>query len=159
MIVRRSRVPALLLLSTLLYVSSVADAQAIALHNGLVGYWKLDDNGVSAIDSAGANHGEVRNAPEWLSGGDGKFGAGVKFNGSSQGILIPSSETLNIGTTGVTVSAWVKLGKLPNDPTNPAFSGVYDADADSYVLYVDRSANDGQRTKFIRSSRRTGGDA
>lgn len=153
MTIKTTRFPASLILFgafCLSVLAIIADARAVELHNGLVGYWKLDDNSVTAVDAqlpgiAGTvvDNGEVRSGPTWLnSGSGGKFNAGVQFNGTNQGVLIPASTDLDIGTTGVTVSAWVKLGKLPNDPSNPAFSGIYDADADSYVLYLDRSANE-----------------
>ena len=113
----------------------VPAAFAVELHDGLVGYWKLNGN---SVDSAGGPDGEVRNAPTWI---DGKFNAGVQFDGTSQGIVIPASSALDIGTTGVTVSAWVKLDTLPAGMTG-SFGGIYDATADNYVLYLDKGANE-----------------
>jgi hypothetical protein len=116
-------------------IALAAQARAVELQSGLVGYWKLDGN---AADSAGGPDGEVRNAPAWING---KFNAGVQFDGSSQGIVIPSSTALDIGTSGVTISAWVKLDVLPAAMAT-SFGGIYDATADNYVLYLDRGANE-----------------
>jgi hypothetical protein len=114
-------------------------AHATPLHEGLVGYWALNGN---ALDGAPggvvADHGEVRNGPTWLAD---KFGGGVQFDGTSQGIVIPASSDLDIATSGVTVSAWVKLDVLPNAiPTN--WTGIYDATPDNYVLYLDKANNE-----------------
>jgi hypothetical protein len=153
MTIKTPRFPASLILlgalSCLNVVIGVSDARAVQLYDGLIGYWNLNGNASdTAPNGTVADNGEVRNSPPWLGAVDGKFGAGVQFNGTSQGILVPASSDLNIGTTGVTVSAWVRLDTLPGGlpaPVSPAtntFGAIYDADADSYVLYLDRNANE-----------------
>lgn len=142
MSVRRSGVVAALaivLFQAVTFCGGDSQAQGGQLHEGLVGYWALNGN---ALDTAPAgtvaDNGEVRNGPTWLAD---KFGGGVQFNGTSQGIVIPASTDLNMATTGVTVSAWVKLDLLPSAiPTS--WTGIYDAAPDNYVLYLDKANNE-----------------
>lgn len=114
-------------------------SQASQLHNGLVGYWPLNGNAIDAAPNGTVtDNGDVRDTPTWLAD---KFGGGVQFNGTSQGIVIPASTDLDIATTGVTVSAWVKLDLLPSaQPVG--FTSIYDATADNYALYLDKGANE-----------------
>ncbi|MCC7476395.1 MAG: laminin G domain-containing protein [Pirellulales bacterium] len=113
--------------------------QAASLHSGLISYWPLNDGGgASANDAAPSGSvvdtGSLRNAPAWISG---MFGAGVQFNGTSQDILIPNSADMNINSNAVTISAWVKLDKLPSAMTG-SYGGVLDSQPDNYVMYMDK---------------------
>jgi hypothetical protein len=113
--------------------------RAAALHDGLVGYWTLNGGAAdTAPVGAVADNGEVRNVPAWING---KFGAGVQLDGATQGIFLPASSDLDIGTAGATVSAWVKLDVLPSAMTGN-FGPIYDAVADNYVLYLDKASNE-----------------
>lgn len=119
-------------------------AAAVNLWDGLVSYWPLNDGaGSTANDTAMgltgssgtvADNGTLRNSPTWASG---KFGAGLQFDGTSQDVLIPASTDMDIGTQGVTISAWVKLDQLPSDLT-PSFGGILDSQPDNFVMYLDR---------------------
>jgi glycerophosphoryl diester phosphodiesterase len=118
-------------------------ASSVPLHDGLISYWTLGEGlGVVAHDTAPAgasvDSGQLRNAPSWI---DGMFGAGVRFNGSNQDILLPSSVDLNIGADAVTLSAWVKLDLLPANLSG-AYAGILDSTSDSYVMYLDKGANE-----------------
>lgn len=71
------------------------------LSDGLVGYWKMDDSGATAIDSSGNGHdGSVTSATVT----DGVYGNGKNFDGIDDIITISSQPTF---TSEVTVSAWV----------------------------------------------------
>ncbi|RIK75132.1 MAG: hypothetical protein DCC67_15655 [Planctomycetota bacterium] len=123
----------------LVIASVVPQTPAANLHDGLVAYWPLSGNAADAAPAgAVADNGEVRNSPSWISG---QFNAGVQFDGLTQGILVPASADLDIGTSGVTVSAWVKLDVLPSALAT-SFGGIYDATADNYVLYLDKGNNE-----------------
>ena len=142
MFVRRSRIlaaAAIVSCQAAILGGAAPQVQASPLHDGLIGYWALNGNANDTAPAGSvADNGEVRNAPTWLAD---KFGGGVQFDGTSQGIVIPASTDLNMATTGVTVSAWVKLDLLPNAiPTS--WTGVYDAAPDNYVLYLDKANNE-----------------
>ncbi len=77
---------------------------------GPIGWWKLDDNtGTSAADSsAGGNAGTLTLGPTY---GVGKFGSGVKFDGSDDYINLPAA--VRPGATNYyTMEAWVKRGTI-----------------------------------------------
>lgn len=118
-------------------------AAGVPLHDGLISYWALDEGlGAIAHDTAPggavADHGQLRNSPAWI---DGVFGAGLQFNGVNQDVLLPSSTDMNIGASAVTLAAWVKLDVLPASISG-SFSGIFDANDDNYVLYLDKAANE-----------------
>ena len=115
----------------------------VPLHDGLISYWPLNENfGSIAHDYASSgtvvDNGQVRNAPTWI---DGIFGAGLQFNGTNQDVLIPSSADMNVGTSAVTLSAWVKLDVLPANQSG-SFVGILDSTADNYVFYLDKGSNE-----------------
>jgi hypothetical protein len=132
-------------------------AAAAALHNNLISYWNMDENsGATAGDTgpAGivADNGTLRNSPAWVSG---KFGSALGFNAAgTTNVLVPNSTDMNIGANAVTISAWVKLDKLPGDPTAQTFGGILDSSTDNYVMYVDR-ANAQLRFKATSASNNT----
>ncbi|WP_425400124.1 glycerophosphodiester phosphodiesterase family protein [Aeoliella sp.] len=127
-------------------------AASVPLHNGLLSYWALDEKaGSTAFDSAPggvvSDSGSLRNGPSWI---DGIFGAGVQLNGTNQDILIPNSLDMDIGTSAVSISAWVKLDQLPADISG-SFSGIFDSQPDNYVLYLDKG-NDELRFKVTTTA-------
>ena len=78
-----------------------------------IAYWKLDDDGREARDSAGTHHGMIHGAVSH----EGKFGKALLFDRQKgDHVAIPHSPDFEIGT--FTVSAWVWLTK------EPTFSGV-----------------------------------
>lgn len=119
-------------------------ANAALLQNGLVGYWPLNEgtgatvNDVAPSDAVADNGvfqtGTGLNPPTWING---MFNAGLQFTGT-EGVLIPNSTDMDINTNAVTLSAWVKLAKLPGDASLPSFAGIFDSQPDNYVLYLDK---------------------
>lgn len=73
----------------------------------LVSYWRMEAN---SNDSKGANNGTDTTIT--YSAGNGKFGQGAGFNGTSSFIAIADHASLDI-TGALTITAWVK----PNDAT------------------------------------------
>lgn len=86
------------------------------LSDGLVGYWRMDDNtGTTTVDSSGnggtgtfyEDQTANSNGPTWTAG---KFGPGINFAGTEDVVRIPSSTATNLGATtdSYTVSVWFK---------------------------------------------------
>ncbi|NTU46671.1 DUF2341 domain-containing protein [Candidatus Roizmanbacteria bacterium] len=84
------------------------------LSNGLVGYWKMDEATWSGTlaevkDASGnGNNGQAQGA----TGGKaypagGKFGNGGYFDGVDDYASVPTSTSLNIGGSEITMSAWI----------------------------------------------------
>lgn len=111
-----------------------------ALNNGLVAYWKMDENsGTSIIDSSGssytANFGTGTSSPSWSAG---KFGIGTSFNGSTNYISIGSTDTLNF-TSSFTLSAWVKTSQTVSSGNYPAIAGkgFLQSGTNGYGLFIN----------------------
>ncbi len=97
----------------------------------LVSYWRLQGN---STDSKGSNNGSDTNIT--YSDGNGKFGQGAGFNGSSSVIDVTDSASLSL-TGHMTIIAWVK-------PTvNNANMGIVEkfdgAGTDGYFLRMNNS--------------------
>jgi hypothetical protein len=86
-----------------------AGSAAESLSNGLVGYWKLDENtGTSTADSSGNGFtGTLTNSPTWTSAG--KFGSAVSFDGAqvSNSDVIDMGDQTALELSTFTISAWV----------------------------------------------------
>lgn len=126
----------------LFFTSGSLHAQSTALQDGLISYWPLNEGmGAVANDAATggtvADNGTLRNGPTWIAG---QFGAGLQFTGT-QDVLIPASADMDINGNAVTVSAWVKLDKLPSEILG-SFAGVLDAADDDFVIYLDKGNNE-----------------
>jgi len=74
---------------------------------GLVGWWKLDEgSGTTALDSSGnGNDASFQGAPAWAE--NGKFGKAVWFNGTSDYLAAPDSDSLDIKGDQLSIAAWV----------------------------------------------------
>ena len=105
--------------------------------DGLVSSWLMDEGAdTTSVDgTANANTMFLRNGAEWSPG---EYGNGLSFDGIDDYAIVHNSPSLDIDTSGVTVSAWVKLNFLPADqPTT--FAPIFDCITDNYVLYVDKN--------------------
>jgi hypothetical protein len=95
-----------------------------SLSNGLVGYWKLDENtGTSTTDASGNGFtGTLTNSPTWTSAG--KFGPAVSFDGAQ----VSNSDVIDIGDQSAlelstfTISAWIYRSGACAFSTCPIFS-------------------------------------
>ena len=129
--------------ASLLTAMQASTASAVSLHDGLISYWRLNEGTGDVANDTGAaggvaDAGTIRNAPAWISG---KFNAGLQFDGTTQDVLIPNSTDMDVATSGVTLSAWVKLDQLPAEITG-GFSGIYDSVPDNYAMYLDKGNNE-----------------
>jgi hypothetical protein len=59
-------------------------------------------------------------------------------DGTNAFALIPASESLNINTNQISISAWVRLSALPSQMTG-SIGPVFDSTTDCYVLYLDKN--------------------
>ena len=71
----------------------------------LVGAWGFEEGtGLVAADSSGVgNNGSLINGPTWVTG---KFGTALQFNGTTQSVNVPDSNTLD-WTESFAITAWV----------------------------------------------------
>jgi len=81
-----------------------------ALSDGLVGYWKMDENtGTTTSDSSG--NGNTSSAftgnTTWTTG---KFGTGLTFDGTNDVARIPETASTDVGgsSSSFTISSWFK---------------------------------------------------
>src|SRR6059036_2555839 len=66
---------------------------------GIAGWWRGENN---ALDSAGTNHGVLKNGATFATG---KIGQGFQLDGQNDYVEIADSPELSI-TNSITVSAW-----------------------------------------------------
>jgi hypothetical protein len=73
----------------------------------LVGWWRLDEgSGTTAYDSSSnGNDASFEGSPAWVE--DGKFGKALKFDGSSDYLAAPDSESLDINADQLSIAAWI----------------------------------------------------
>jgi hypothetical protein len=73
----------------------------------LIGWWRLDEgSGTTASDSSGhGNDARFEGSPVWVD--DGKLGKAIKFNGSSDYLAAPDSESLDINGDQLSIAAWI----------------------------------------------------
>lgn len=97
------------------------------LTNGLVGWWKLDENsGTVAADSSGSSRNGTATGVTW-NPSSGKIGGSAQFSGSAARIILPDETLRGIGTTQ-SVACWFKssstgviVGVQSTEyPTNPS---------------------------------------
>jgi len=98
---------ALMTTSLMLVVPSEAKIHTIDLKTAM-GIWLLDENtGTEAKDISGNdNHGKIQGA-KWVKG---KFGSALKFNGSTDRVVIPNSDSL-YAKKAWTITSWIFVNK------------------------------------------------
>ncbi|MBN2022847.1 MAG: hypothetical protein JW809_08620 [Pirellulales bacterium] len=120
------------------------------LHDGLMMNWTFDDGlanptSSTAIDSArglDARLGPTVLLPgQWVDGSGAKLGGALEFDGADDYAEVADSPLTSPMTNAVTISAWVKLDRLPSASTG-SFQPILDSSQDAYVLYTDRSAGE-----------------
>jgi hypothetical protein len=120
-------------------------------HAELVAWWRLDEgSGMMAFDSSGnGNDARFEGAPEWVE--DGKFGKALKFNGSSDYLAAPDSESLDINGDQLSIAAWV------NGEDWPAANHIVRkiADTGTSAIYMIRVQPDTVRVYLSTSAGET----
>jgi hypothetical protein len=120
-----------------------------SLGEGQIAHWPLDDatddpTTLEVVDVVSGNIGALTSpdpSTAWLGGTEARFGGALRVDGLNNSVIIPASPTLDINSDKVTLALWVKLDSLPADIAE-GFGGIYDSTQDSYVLYLDRAANE-----------------
>jgi len=118
----------------------------VALADGLISYWKMDDGlqntfATVVTDSKGTNNATLtRNdgASHWFSTGLARVGGTLKVEGTNAYVTMPSNDSMNINTNGVSLSIWVKLSALPSQ-LSANYGSIFDSTTDCYVLYLDKA--------------------
>ena len=121
------------LLSVLVVFGIVNWADAVIDEGSLVGVWLFDENeGEIAHDSSdNGNDAEFQGAPQWV---DGKFGKALQFNGSTDYVAAPDSESLDINGDQLSIVAWINGEDWP--AANHVVRKV--ADGDTSAIYILR---------------------
>ena len=92
----------------------------LTINDGLVGYWKLDENTGTAIsDSSGfGNHGTLFNGPTWVTGAS---RPALNFDDTSAVNLAGGDDYASLGTTGLpsingnmTIAFWMYYASIPS---------------------------------------------
>ncbi len=84
------------------------DGTNSALNQGLVGYWKMDEDSNSRYDSSG--NGNTLTDYNTVSSGSGKYGnAGLFVNTNSEYLRIDDNQSLSSENSDLFVSAWIYL--------------------------------------------------
>jgi glycerophosphoryl diester phosphodiesterase len=109
--------------------------KSYCINGGLIANWNFDENSGLIINDESANSNHLYGTINWDSG---VFNSGITFNGVSDSISIPQSNSLNISGNMVTVSAWLNLSMLPSQIPYP-YGPIFDSDEDSYILYLDKN--------------------
>ena len=140
---RRTILMLSLVLVLVLGVRRTADAE-------LIGWWRLDEgSGTTATDSSGnGNDARFEGAPVWVD--DGKFGKAIKFNGSSDYLAAPDSESLDINGDQLSIAAWINgedwpaanhiLRKVADTGTSSIY--ILRVQPDSVRVYLNTSAGE-----------------
>jgi hypothetical protein len=87
----------------------------------LIGHWKLDEAGATAVDASGRdNSGVLVNEPSRVPG---KFGGAIALDGKERYVSIPNSEVLDRVQEGTfTIACWFKPNSKPGAPNDPAYA-------------------------------------
>ncbi|OGV91567.1 hypothetical protein A2783_05805 [Microgenomates group bacterium RIFCSPHIGHO2_01_FULL_45_11] len=141
------------------------------LSEGLVGYWKMNEDSWtnncstdSALDSSGNNF-NGDSCPD-ISGPTattvGKFGKAGNFDGTDDNISIADNDTLSFLNTNFSISAWVKMNSTEDNPLVTKGQGTlrtgYHIMANQYgnfIIYYSETA-DGSDDSFTFGTYSTG---
>lgn len=116
------------------------------LANDIAAYWKLDesDTDLRMADVEGGTNGWFSGAsspPQRVPGANAGMRGATQLDGVQNYIAIPSTPRTDIGTNAVSLSLWVNLAVLPSG-ISEEFAGIYDAEEDAYIVYLDRAARE-----------------
>ncbi|HEV3026620.1 MAG TPA: LamG-like jellyroll fold domain-containing protein, partial [Planctomycetota bacterium] len=114
--------------------ASVEAAVVEARDPSLIGHWKLDETGATAIDTSGRdNSGVLVNEPSRVPG---KNGGAIALDGKDRYVGIPNSEVLDKLQEGTfTLAAWFKPNSKPGDPNDAAYAIFAKSASHEGILY------------------------
>jgi len=116
---------------------------------GLIAYWRMDDGLTNAMavpvtDSKGTNTATLARGDglsHWAGVETAMFGGCLQLDGLNASVLIPRTDSLDIGTNGLTLSLWVRLTRLPSQ-LGASYGAIFDSTNDAYVVYLDRGSKE-----------------
>ena len=107
----------------------------LLMNAGLVAHWNFDEGiGTVLADNSGNNNSGFIYGANWANG---ITGGALEFNGSSDYVNVPITNSLKIFKDAVSISAWIYMDKLPSDISH-SYGPIFDSDNDAYILYLDR---------------------
>ena len=111
------------------------------LNNGLIGYWKMDENTGTTNTADSSGNGKTGtfvniDSTDWVAG---KFGSNLDFDGSTEYITVASPA---LPTSDYTYSAWVNLDANSDETIFEAFNAA--GSADEFSLGVTTSGAAGR---------------
>lgn len=100
----------------------------------LIGHWKLDESGASALDASGRdNSGILVNEPSRVPG---KMGGAIALDGKERYVSIPNAELLDKVQEGTyTLTCWFKPNSKPGDANDPAYAVIAKSAAHEGITY------------------------
>lgn len=130
---------------TLILLISTGFVQAVVQPDEIVLYWTFEDGQVEqAVDVSGRAHDGVITDGELV---DGRFGIGLKFNGSSSFIELAHHDDFNLAD-GYTIAVWAMIDDLPLDHIGlPRKQGSYivhpskAGDGFNFQTYINNGGN------------------
>lgn len=110
--------------------------------DGLVAAYGFDEgSGASVADASGSGNGGTISGASWSTSG--KFGKALDFDGVNDRVTVADSNSLDLTSSGMTLSAWVKPDTVDDYQTVLMKEGTSDM---AYGLYS--STNTGNRPSF-----------
>jgi hypothetical protein len=100
----------------------------------LIGHWKLDEAGATALDTSGHdNSGVLVNEPSRVPG---KSGGAIALDGKERYVSLPNSDILDrVQESAYTVACWFKPNSRPGDPHDAAYAVLVKSAAHEGVTY------------------------
>ena len=125
----------------------VAFVFSLGYPGGMISYWKFDEgSGLTASDSADANHGTFVSDPVWTSG---QVGGALRFDGVDDYVDVSS---VTCGGIGLTLEAWVKA----NDSSPNNWKGIVGGDSAAPQWQITLGQNRGSLTIWCEIQTSTG---
>ena len=97
------------------FVMMLSLLTASSVNAELVAWWRLDETagGIAHDSSGNGNDGTLMGDPQWVAG---KSGGGLEFNGSSDYVEVPFSESLRVLNQGdFSFAAWFRPDEIPTE--------------------------------------------
>jgi hypothetical protein len=117
------------------YPQSLICLNTLFLNSGLVAYWNFDNGlGNNLIDNTGNNNSGNVYGANWSTG---IKNYALSFDGISDYVSVPLTNSLQIHTDAISISAWVFLNEYPSDMSHP-YGPIFDMDNDAYIMYLDK---------------------
>lgn len=114
--------------------TAVVAAVVEARDPSLIGHWKLDEFGATALDASGRDNGGVLvNEPSRVPG---KMSGAIAFDGKERYVNLPNSDVLDKAQENTyTVACWFKPNSKPGSPNDAAYAIIAKSGAHEGLTY------------------------